>query len=153
MGWLVALPTLAALYVINKRIKGKVRKPTLQDIVAVATMAVAALAGCGLVFTFFGDWTAGLVGWIAGFFHDRYASVGVALALVVIFVGIAVADIAFDRQADKGAQFAAIIMPTLLVLVIGGSLGNNGGGAVKSTRDQVANVMLQWAGQSVKGHK
>lgn len=140
MGWLVALPTLAALYVINKRVNPRNRG---RIIVAVITMLVAAAAGCGLAYTFAGDWTAGAISWVGGFFHNNDTAAGLNIALVVLFGGIAVADIAFDRTADKGAQFAAIIMPTLLALVIGGSLGKTGGDAVKATRDHMATMYSQ----------
>lgn len=143
VGWAIMLPTLAALYVINK--KANPRKRGMVTFVAVLTMVVAAAAGVGVAYTFLGDWTAGLIGW-AGSMGGHWFSLGLGVALVVLFAGIAILDIAFDREADKGAQFAAIIMPTLLLLVVGGAMGGHGGDAVRQAKTQLMAV-VQTAGQ------
>lgn len=143
MGWLVALPTLAALYVINKRVNPRNRG---RVVVAVITMLVSFGAGCGLAYTFAGQWIATFVSWVGtalGHFAGNGAAQGVSIALTVLLVGVAVADIAFDRTADRGAQFAAIIVPTLLLLVVGGALHKTGGDAVKTTQTQLSVLWSQ----------
>jgi hypothetical protein len=143
MGWLVALPTVAALFVINKRVNPRNRG---RVVVAVITMLVSFGAGCGLAYTFVGQWTATFVSWLGSMlshFAGSGAGEGLSIALTILFVGIAVADIAFDRTADKGAQFAAIVVPTLLLLVVGGALHKTGGDAVKATQTQLSAMWSQ----------
>jgi hypothetical protein len=112
MGWLVALPTLALLYLFNKKVNpkggGKVR-----DAVAVVTLLLAFGAGCGFAYTLLGT---------------------------VVF------DVMFDRVANLPAQMAAIILPTVLLVVIGGGLGETGGKAVETTKVQLSTMWAQ-AGQ------
>jgi hypothetical protein len=92
MGWLVALPTLAALFVINKRVNPRSRG---RVVVAVITMLVSFGAGCGLAYTFFGQWTATLVSWLGSMlshFAGSGAGEGLSIALTILFVGVAVSS-------------------------------------------------------------
>lgn len=141
-GWIVALPALAVLYVINKRIKGKLNKG--RDTVAVITMLVAVIVGCGLAFTFVGKLLAGFVsgcGHLLNSMTGENIGIAVPIALTLVWAGIAIADIAVDRQADKGAQWAAALMPTLLALVIGGTMGVSGSSAVSQVNTRVASFV------------
>lgn len=153
-GWVVLLPALALWRVVNKRAnpKGKAKKN-----VSVLVMVIAAAAGVGLAYTVLGEWLGALIGWMGSSLenvtHSPEARIGVAVALVVLAVGTAVLDIAFDRNADRPAQYAALFMPTLLLLVIGGSMGKSGGDAVHASYGKLASIVHQIGGQSVKGHK
>lgn len=139
-GWGLLIPALAVLYVLNKRVNP--RKG--QSAVAIATMTFAFLAGCGLAFTFLGQWLAALVG-LPGRFSQEIG-IGFAVGVTLLMAGIMVADISCDKRADKGAQFAAIVTPTLLALVVGGFLGQTGGGAVRTVNSEVSSVMAQIGG-------
>ncbi|TDD97680.1 hypothetical protein [Actinomadura rubrisoli] len=138
MGWVVLLAGLATLYVFNKRVNSQRNAKA----VAVITMLLAATAGCGLAHTVVGKGVAGSVSFVgkgaADLADEPDLVLAVSVAVTIIMVGIAVADISFDKQADKGAQFAAVVMPTLLALVIGGSLGKTGGDAVETVNTKVA---------------
>jgi hypothetical protein len=154
MGWLVFLPAWVALWVVNKRVNpkgggggGGKGAPAaggggfkVRDIVAVITMLLAFVAGCGLAFTFVGSGLAWVVtkgsAAAASSVHQPGIAWGVPIALTIAAIGIAAADIAFDRKADKGAQYAAMLMPTFLALIVAGSIGVTGGNAVHSVYDQ-----------------
>lgn len=146
MGWLVLLSTSAVWWVTNK----KVNPRRGAHIVSIITMLLAAIAGCGLAFTVLGRWLATVVSWagrtLASIFGEPGIASGFAIGLTLLVLLFAVADIAYDRVADKGAQFAAFFTPTLLALVIGGSLGSTGGAAVESVTSQVASFMTQLGG-------
>ena len=141
-GFAVMLPALALLWVINKR--GNVRGKT-QTAINIIKMVLAFLAGCGMVYTFLGSWLASVVGWVSHM--SPGLQIGVPLALVFIAGGAAILDIACDKQADKGAQFCAIIAPTLLALVVAGSLGHTGGSAVHTTYQQVHTQLAKMGGR------
>lgn len=146
MGWIVALPALVALYVINKKFKGKGKA---KKIIAIVTMVVAGLAGVGLTFTFLGSWTATVVGWIGRAITDVSGddlTRAVPLALTLLAILGAAADVAFDKKADKFAQFSMVLLPTLLVLVVGGALHKTGGGAVDSINQQARMFMTRLGG-------
>jgi hypothetical protein len=109
-------------------------------------MVVALAAGCGLCFTFVGSWYATLISWSARMLGDIAGadlSWALPLALTLLMLGWAAGDILADRKADKGAQFAALVLPTLLVLVVGGTLGHTGGDAVNTAYDQLQAKMTQ----------
>lgn len=148
MGWLVLLPAAGLLFVINKRVnpRGKGR-----DTVAVLTMLVAAIAGCGLAATFLGRLFAALITWVGSMLSNITGeggfATGLAIAVGILLVGIAVADIAFDRQADSGAQMAAILFPTVLALVVGGTMGATGGDAVQAVQAEMASFITQLGGR------
>lgn len=147
MGWVVFIAALAMLYVFNKRVNPR----RGQNAVAVATMLLAGIAGCGMAFTFVGRWLAAIVSWAGRIAANLANEPGVALAVSIgvtlLMAGIAVADISFDKRADKGAQFAALLMPTLLAVVIGGSLGHTGGDAVRTVNTSVASFVTQLGGR------
>lgn len=130
-GFALALPALGLLCVINRRLK--VKGKMLKTLVALVTMVTAFAVGCGIAFTFVGQWIARFVSWL-----QSVTGLGQGLAgfLIVVAVGVALADVLSDRKADKGAQAAAVLVPTLLLLVAGGFLGDTGGGAVSSSYDQ-----------------
>lgn len=140
-GFAVALPALGLLYVINKRLK--VKGKALKTVVAVLTMVTAFAVGCGIAFTFLGQWVARGVAWLESFTGFGR---GVAVALTIVAVGIALADVLSDRKADRGAQFAAILAPTLLLLVAGGFLGTTGGGAVTTSYDHFNAIVASFGG-------
>jgi hypothetical protein len=146
MGWTVLLPALAVLHVFNKRVNP--RKG--QNAVAVITMLLAIVAGCGLAYTFAGQWLAGFVSWLGSLLSNLFgqnAAIGLSIGLTLLLVGVAVCDIAFDKRADKGAQIAAVLFPTLVALVIGGSMGKTGGDAVKTVNTQMASFVTKAGGK------
>jgi tellurite resistance protein TehA-like permease len=137
MGFVVALPALAALWVLMSR---KLKKLKSKKGFPVLIMAVALAAGVGLCFTFVGSGIAAgvaLLVKLASSFTSADLSWAGPLAITLLFLGWAIGDIASDRKADKGAVFSALILPTLLVLVVGGSLGAVGGNAVQETFTQL----------------
>jgi hypothetical protein len=148
MGWLVLLPALGLLYVINKKVNPRGRG---RDAVAVITMVVAAVAGCGLAATFLGRLFAALIGWVGSMLSNMTGeagfATGLAIAIGILLVGIAVADIAFDRAADSGAQMSAVLFPTVVALVIGGTMGATGGDAVNAVQTEVASFLTQLGGR------
>lgn len=141
-GWGLLIPALAVLYVFNKRVNP--RKG--QNAVAIATMVIATVAGCGLAYTFLGEWIAALIGLPASWFGNQ-VGVGITVGVTLLALLIAVADIAFDKRADKAAQFAAVLMPTLLLLVAGGVMGQTGGNAVRTVHSEMSSVMAQIGGR------
>lgn len=147
MGWVVLLPTAAVWWVVNKKVNPRGRGAST---VSIITMLLAAIAGCGLAYTFAGRWIAAFVSWfgrmLASLTGEGGIAAGVAIAVTVALLLFAIADIAYDRRADKGAQFSAFLMPTMLALVIGGTLGQTGGGAVSSVTSQVAAFVSQMGG-------
>jgi hypothetical protein len=155
MGWLVALPCLAVLFVLNKK-GGGFRKPQLRTAVQILKMLAAAGAGCGFVITFVGAWTAGGISSFEGLFNDWHVALGISVALVIVAGGIALLDIAADRVADRPAQYMAMLLPTLLALVVGGSLGKTGGDAVHEARNRLSSVVMTIGGGGAahgKGHR
>lgn len=147
MGWIVLLPALAVLYVFNRRVNPK---KVGKKAVAVMTMGLAVVAGCGLTFTFAGQWLAAFVSWVGSACSNlsgQDVALGVSIAVTVLMVGIVAADIAFDKKADKGAQMAGILFPTLVALVIGGSMGKTGGDAVKTVNTQMASFVTKAGGK------
>lgn len=153
MGWIVLLPTLAVLYVVNKRIKGRVKLPRklsrrqqiLDNIVNVTVVMLAAFAGCGLTVTFLGGWIAACVG-IPGAIFGSTIGMAFAIAVTLVLCGTAVADILADKSADSGAQVAAFLAPTLLALVIGGVMGHTGRDAVHTVNTEMASIVTQIGG-------
>lgn len=147
MGWVVLLPTAAVWWVVNKKVNPRGRSASA---VSIITMLLAATAGCGLAYTFAGRWIAAFVAWVGRFLANLTGEAGiasgVAIAVTLLVLLVAVADIAYDKRADKGAQFSAFLMPTLVALVIGGSLGATGGGAVQEVTNNVASFMSQIGG-------
>jgi lysylphosphatidylglycerol synthetase-like protein (DUF2156 family) len=147
MGWVVLLPTAAVWWVVHKKVNPRGRGASS---VSILTMLLAAVAGCGLAYTFAGRWVAAFVAWVgqvlANITGESGIASGAAVAVTLLVFLFAVADIAYDRRADRGAQFSAFLMPTLLALVIGGSLGETGGGAVQEVTTNVAAFMSQIGG-------
>lgn len=145
MGWIVLLPAWAALFVISKRVNPR----RGANVVSILTMVVAFAAGLGLAYTFLGRWFAAVVGWVgatASNISGEDLSRGVPVALTLLVLLIAVADIAYDKKADKGALVSAMLLPTLLMLVVGGALGETGGDAVRTSYAQLATMMNQLGG-------
>lgn len=149
MGFVVALPALAVLFVLNKRIKGKPKGKQAKASVAIFTLVVAFTVGCGIAYSFAGRWFASAVAWVAGLVADVSGS-GIdraaPLALTVLALLWATADVLYDRKADKGAQFSMIVLPTLLALVVGGQLGASGGNAVQAFFAQAHTLISQLGG-------
>jgi hypothetical protein len=147
MGWVVLLPTAAVWWVVNKRVNPHGKGASAVSVIA---MLLAAVAGCGLAYTFAGRWLAAGVAWFGRFLANLTGEAGIAsgiaIAVTLLVVFIAVADIAYDKKADRGAQMSAFLMPTLLALVIGGSLGATGGGAVQEVTANVSTFMSQIGG-------
>lgn len=143
-GWIVLLPMLALLRVINRRANPEGRRA--KTVAAVLTMVVAVAAGVGFAYTAPARWTATAIAW-AGTPFGADGALGLTIALVVTAVGTAVCDIGFDRVADKGAQFAAIVFPMLILLTVGGAMGHTGGDAVSSSYAQLAAYAHQIGGK------
>lgn len=141
-GFAVMLPALALLWVVNKRANPGGKGKTVVNIIK---MLLAGAAGCGMVYTFLGSAVAVVIGWVSGM--SPALKIGIPLALVIIAAGVAICDIAFDRQADKGAQTAAVLAPTLLALVIAGSLGHSGRTAVHDTYQQLHAQVTKMGGR------
>jgi hypothetical protein len=142
-GFAVMLPALGALWAFNK--KGNARGK-LQTVINWLKMGLAFVAGCGMAFTFLGSGLAAVIGWVSGL--SPALKVGIPLALVLAAGLLALLDIAFDKQADKGAQIAAAITPTLLALVIAGAIGVSGGHAVHTTYNQMHAQFVKMGGHS-----
>jgi uncharacterized membrane protein len=145
MGFVVALPALAVLIGLNKRIKGKPKNKQAKAGVALFTLVVAFAVGCGIAYTFLGRWGASAVSWLAGLAGSGIEHAA-PLALTVLAILWATGDVLYDRKADKGAQFAVIVLPTLLALVVGGQLGASGGNAVNEFFVQAHSVVSQLGG-------
>jgi hypothetical protein len=149
MGWIVGLVSLAVLVGINKWIKGKGGKRA-KKVIALATMAIAFACGCGFASTVLGQWGAGALGWatglLAGWFGEQGVATALHIGLAVLLVLCAAADIAYDRKADKGAQMAAVVLPTLLLLVVGGAMGQHGGEAVRLVNTEMASLISTLGG-------
>ena len=147
MGWVVLLPTAAVWWVVNKKVNPHGKSASA---VSILTMLLAAVAGCGLAYTFAGRWIATVIAWfgrlLANLTGEASIATGLAIAVTLFALLAAVADIAYDKKADRGAQFAAFVMPTLVALVIGGSLGQTGGGAVHEVTTNVSSFMGQIGG-------
>lgn len=147
MGWVVLLPTAAVWWVVNKKVNPRGRAASA---VSIITMLLAAIAGCGLAYTFAGRWLAAGVAWsgrvLADITGEPGITSGIAIAVTLLVLLMAVADVAYDKRADNGAQISAFLMPTLLALVIGGSLGATGGDAVQQVTSNVAAFMGQIGG-------
>lgn len=147
MGWVVLLPTAAVWWVVNKKVNPRGRGASA---VSVITMLLAAIAGCGLAYTFAGRWVATLVDWVgrmlANLTGEAGIAAGVAIAVTLFLLLFAVADIAYDKRADRGAQFSAFLMPTMLALVAGGTLGATGGDAVSQVTANVSTFFAQIGG-------
>lgn len=147
MGWVVLLPTAAVWWVVNKKVNPHGKSASA---VSILTMLLAAVAGCGLAYTFAGRWIATGIAWagriLANLTGEASIATGLAIAVTLFALLVAVADIAYDKKADRGAQFAAFMMPTLVALVIGGSLGATGGGAVHEVTTNVSSFMGQIGG-------
>lgn len=140
-GFAVMLPALALRWVINKRVNPRGKGAMA---VSIIVMAVSVIAGLGMAYTFLGDLIAWGIGW--GEHFSPALKVGLPLALTIAAAGVAVADIAFDRRADNGAQMSAIIAPTLLLLVVAGSIGHAGGSAVHNSYQQVRTQVAKIGG-------
>lgn len=146
MGFVVALPAAAMLWLFNKKFKKAKSKKWFSYLV----MIIAACLGVGLVFTFIGSWSAAGISKGAGILSDlsgvKNLDVAVSLTLTILMLGWAIGDIAYDKKADKGAQFAVIMLPTLLTLVVGGALGHTGGDAVHTVYAQLQTMMSRLGG-------
>lgn len=147
MGWVVLLPTCAVWWVVNKKVNPRGRGAST---VSIVTMILAAIAGCGLAYTFVGRWVATAVAWVgrmlANLTGETGIAAGVAIAITIGLLLFAAADIAYDKRADKGAQFSAFLMPTMLALVAGGTLGATGGDAVSQITANVSAFFTQMGG-------
>lgn len=148
MGWVVLLPTVALWWLVAKKINP--RRPMLAMVVQVTTMVLAWVAGCGLAFTFVGRFIASAVsafgGFLASITGEAGVRPGIIIAVTLVTLGIAVIDVAQDRRADGGAQFSAFVMPTLLALAVGGTLGATGGSAVQQVTTHVSTLVAQIGG-------
>jgi hypothetical protein len=149
MGYIVALVALVVLRVINRRVnvKGKGKKA-----VAVITMLVALVAGCGVAWTIFGEWIAAVVSWpghaLEHATHQSGWSAAIPIAATLLAVGVAIADIAGDKKADRAAQMAAVFAPILLYLVVGGVMGETGGDVVSTVNSNVGSFLASIGGSS-----
>lgn len=147
MGWVVLLPTAVVWWVVHKRVNPRGKGGTA---VSVITMLLAAIAGCGFVYTFGARWVATGIAWfgkiLASTTGEAGIATGFAIAVSLFALLVAVADIAYDKKADRGAQFAAFMMPTLLALVAGGQLGATGGDAVAQVAANVQAFFTQMGG-------
>lgn len=149
-GWVVFLPVVVLLSIWNKRIvkggggRGGGRS---RDIIAVTTLVLAGIAGCGLAFTFLGRWYAAFVSWAASGLASISGQAGLDTAIpITLALGLlatVVFDVARDRVADKGAQYAAMLLPTTVLLIVGGLMHQTGGGAVRTVTGQVASLMMR----------
>lgn len=142
-GFALMLPALALRWVINKRVNPRGKAATA---VSVIVMLVSLIAGLGMAYTFLGDFLAWGVDWVSGV--STALKIGIPLALTIAAVGVAIADIAFDRRADNAAQFSAILAPTMLALVVAGSIGASGGNAVHETYQRLHTQVVKMGGHS-----
>lgn len=140
-GFAVMLPALALRWVINKRVNLRGKGQTA---VSVLVMVVSVIAGLGMAYTFLGDLIAWGIGGVSSF--APALKVGIPLALTIAAAGVAIADIACDRRADNAAQISAILAPTLLALVIAGSIGSSGSSVVHNGYQQVRTQVAKMGG-------
>lgn len=139
MGWIVALVALAVLIPLNKRYKGKQKNKQVKTGVTLFILATAFTVGCGFAFTIIGRWFAAALMWVFEVFPAE-ATAALPVAVTVLVLLSASADVLYDRKADKTALGCFIVLPILLYLVVGGSLGVQGGDIVQQVNVQVA----QW---------
>jgi hypothetical protein len=149
-GFALVIPAGLTLMGLNK-----VNPPRkFQAAMAITKMMLAFIVGVGLTATFIGHWGAGLFGWILaqldhlGSDDSNVLQWAVPLGALGFFTIVAVADIASDHRADKGAQTAAILVPVLLTLSVGGALGAQGGEAVSTAYDQALGMFQNLGGGS-----
>lgn len=147
MGWVVAIPAIAVWIVLNKRYRGKGRDKVKVGI-SYTLMGVAAIAGCGLAMTFVGRMIGGLVGWgseqLASLGGDARIAFVIPFALAIAAILVAFADFWSDKEADGGAQFAMFILPVLLFLAVGGTLGAQGSEAVRTVNAEMSSIISEW---------
>jgi uncharacterized membrane protein (DUF485 family) len=150
LGIVVALPATALLLVLNKKFKGKPKNKQFKMSISLAILLVAFVLGCGLAYCVLGHWIAAIIsfgaGLLAAVLHQQEITSAVPFALALLAIGWATADVAFDRKADKGAQVSLIILPVLVCLMIGGSLGASGSNAVSVTFDRAFQLIGQMGG-------
>lgn len=141
-GLALVLPALALRWVLNTRINPK--KPNAKMVKAFLMTATCLICGLGIAYSFVGDFISWGVHAIAGM--NTALAVGIPLALVIVTAGVVIADITHDRNADKGAQTAAMLAPTMLALVVAGSIGASTHSAVKSSYDVVHTQIAHMSG-------
>lgn len=138
-GWAVLLPGIALLVVFNKWVNPQKG----ENYVAIATVLIAAAAGCGLADLFLGHWIADLIAWLGSTAGGGKVELGINVSIAILLIGAVVCDIAFDKKADKAAQISALLLPTILALVVGGALHQRGGDAVDSVRAKMVSFVTQ----------
>lgn len=133
MGFAILGAAVALVIMLDKKAKGKV--PSWgADVLAVVMVALALIAGVGFAMTFLGD----LYVWIVGALSS-IPGIGPAVRWVVIVV-LAVTlfiDVCADREADRAAQIAALLILPTADFFAGGKIGEFG--------NQVSSVLFDAA--------
>ena len=141
-GFSLILPAVALQWLIRKRVNPK--KSGAKTFKALLMTATCLIGGLGVAYSFVGDLLASCVHWITGM--SSALAIGVPFALVIVTAGVVAADVANDRNADKGAQIAAWLAPTMLVLVIAGTIGATGGDIARGSYTTVHHIVVQLSG-------
>ena len=142
MGFVVFGPCLLLVMALDKKLKGKLSgRPG--DILAIVMIALSFIAGCGMAYTFLGTWYAALVGLLA-----KIPAVGAAIPLMLFFslAVTLVVDVWQDREADRAAQIAAVLMPTTIFTILAGTIGQAGDQAVPAVMNYTSNFLTSLGG-------
>lgn len=141
-GLALILPGFALRWVMTKRWNPK--KPNAKVVKAIVMTLTCLIIGLGIAYSFLGDWIAWGIHTICGM--NGALAIGVPLACVILTAGVVFFDVTHDRTADKGAQTAAMLAPTMLALVVAGTIGASTHHAVKGSYDTVHNTIIKMSG-------
>jgi hypothetical protein len=141
-GLALVLPALALRWVLNTRVNPK--KPGMKVAKSIVMTLTCLICGLGIAYSFVGDLIAWGIHAVSGM-SDALA-IGIPLMCVIVTAGVVIADITHDKNADRGAQTAAMLAPTMLALVIAGSIGASTHQAVKGSYDTVHNAVVKMGG-------
>lgn len=140
MGWIVLGGGWAIWYSIGKRIKPKGQAP--KKGVNISVLLAAFVAGCGLALT----WLGARIAWLVALIPDRDVEIAVCAVLAIVTLIAFVGDMAFDKKADKPAQYSAFLAPTILLLIAGSFMGVSGADIVNGVIDLVGPSLKELGG-------
>jgi cytochrome c oxidase subunit IV len=132
-GLALVLPALALRWVLNTRVNPK--KPNAKMVKSILMTITCLICGLGIAYSLIGDMISWSIHAITGM--NGALAIGIPLTLVIVTAGVVIADVTHDKNADRGAQMAAMLAPTMLALVIAGSIGASTHSAVQSSYDVV----------------
>lgn len=148
IGFTVLIPAVFAWYAVKKYMKLPGKAGAL--IVAYLKLALAWLIGCGLALTVLGQWAVAGFTWvvngIGGWFGMGNLAHPVAVGMLILLVIAFGVDLIFDRTANPVAMGAAVVLPMLCFLMLGGIAGAKGGQAVQASAQTAANLIMKIGG-------